>query len=1154
MIPQLIIDQETQAQYEIDHNQENGSPQELGRGATAVVYLAKLKEGNRNSKEVANEVAIKVAFAGLSASTREDFRAEQKKIATLREKTTYVPWAHVGQDPANSETDILVIERIPEEWELTEITRKTGGRLSEELALEAGNQYAQVLLVLHDLKMTMCGDRKASDFHWNAENRRLIVLDWNRAQYLPTEETLESRSLIRQDIRIFGLFWAQLILGRRSIYALPEPDDTTDPDWEKLSFGTRVVLFRALSKSDAIPEYKTADRLAEDLRKQWRLFQDESRDPQSWLKEAMDSKSGEIQAVLRVGAIADWFVNAAIYVNKPPKLTTEQKKKAQELYQWSSEEIAKARKEKRQAIDRVQENIGRGYYSDAASAALTGIKEVAENEPEDALVRLRMRRWLSVANLANKINEFGKSAKSTTSELVTALSDWQQMESASLQSRQQERDALYLVQQRLESALKGYELEVQTALRSEIRSVLLELDFRIASANVAVEEQERGKHTEQAEIFSQQALNAWTELKTDIPYSDDLTTCFAASLGFAARVQRVEDIFTQADVWPPQVADEIKWALAFYDNYLHGEEKETRKLLAMIDTIAENMQGNVEQRNEYNAFQLARSLIVPKDRVDLKTKVEALITQSAREHIEWIRMNGKWQDELEQAEKLCQALGETLNPDDRLALWRGLLNDSSNFSATDFLKGEPGSESEKLLGETIRFGVELFDRRIPDNGELTMTAIKTLRDAKRMQDIVTQQRTELEALEAENETIKESVQALIAQNRSLVQGMASQNQALEQARQTVVEAVDQAKKILGQVDSKEISNSLSAGNELNAELRALAEQLAQKQDELSIVIKTAKEPKQKALAQVDAWSHLTQEMSDATSRLKEYAAAVDGISPEHKQAVQDAKPSFDQVLLQIFVTKGLAAVRALSDPEEIKKEYLSHAEKIDRKSPAVTVLQRAITWLAPQNLDLLRKWKTALDARELERAETARVNLYRNAMKECLDSWLVAEMNESHLLLRKGFLEDHKDEVAAPDITRVAFVRRAAELLRDSDLNNLGEAIRQYEQSSDLSVLDMELVSTWRNRLEQASQARQKIYNTIAKWLKHGSGDAVKRANQLLTEVLTGSTDEVFFAVYPEWERAFRVLVSINPDYSALDEPAREKAVVGKRLMSIAVK
>lgn len=291
MEPQIILDDQG-IQYLPMRDMPNWR---LGRGAMGEVFLF---QRDTTGEKVA--VKILLAHHGLATEAYQDFKAEEDVLLALQSTSasSHVPWARKGKNPYEPEQVILILEYIDPIWHLTSSARLVDNRLDESLGLETMGQYAHLLHELHHCleggQPGYCtrGDRKAADFYWEEQKRRLIVLDWNRAARLSENKEFAQISM-RDDVRSLGQLWAGFLSGR-SLTTLPEADDESNVDWCRLSRGTRRILHWAMSSRPAWA-LRTARDLQIEVERHLKFFQLAQEDPQKILIELQNIMDQQIK-------------------------------------------------------------------------------------------------------------------------------------------------------------------------------------------------------------------------------------------------------------------------------------------------------------------------------------------------------------------------------------------------------------------------------------------------------------------------------------------------------------------------------------------------------------------------------------------------------------------------------------------------------------------------------------------------------------------------------------------------------------------------------------------------------------------------------------------------------------------------------------------
>src|SRR5690349_21328872 len=126
MLVQQVIDEDTPGNpsYAIQ-------PQPLGEGGTATIL-----RGIDQTRLGQNQVAVKIANPSSTAAELEDFWAELNIIRELANTPAQrnVPWAHRGSSPDAAQLAMIVMELVPDEWQLARLGSENGGRVPEALA------------------------------------------------------------------------------------------------------------------------------------------------------------------------------------------------------------------------------------------------------------------------------------------------------------------------------------------------------------------------------------------------------------------------------------------------------------------------------------------------------------------------------------------------------------------------------------------------------------------------------------------------------------------------------------------------------------------------------------------------------------------------------------------------------------------------------------------------------------------------------------------------------------------------------------------------------------------------------------------------------------------------------------------------------------
>lgn len=308
----IIQDKETRNQYRLNQHIDIGSyscvyEAEIvdntlyGQAKRVVVKIGRIREQDKINDDVL-EARLK--------SLDERYKGEFEFIKQLRDKSgdRFAPHSHwatlvnqTGLDEIDKRVPILLMERIGNEWLLTNLKISETEQVNELTLVKAGVQYTQLLMVLHDQMGAACGDRKADDLRWTPEGK-LFVLDWNVTEKLPgrtsessDEEALrkknEALSKVQRDIRIFGRLWFGLLVGwePEKLKSLPIVDPPMSSPWASISQGTRRLLISTLESIDG-----KGFTCAEDTKRAWETWLNylEQRD-ENILKEAKTLKDTE---------------------------------------------------------------------------------------------------------------------------------------------------------------------------------------------------------------------------------------------------------------------------------------------------------------------------------------------------------------------------------------------------------------------------------------------------------------------------------------------------------------------------------------------------------------------------------------------------------------------------------------------------------------------------------------------------------------------------------------------------------------------------------------------------------------------------------------------------------------------------------------------
>ena len=478
----------------------------LGEGATAKVWKGIDTGGTL--------VAVKIAHRGTSPALLEDFWSELALLGDLADTRAgaQVPWARKGKVQGDPDAAAIILEFIPDEHRLARYAAGIDEKPLERLALSGALQYANLMVSLHGLGFTMRGDRKAADLRWfpSEMDGRLVVLDWNRAKAMPadvadTEDDVVAQQeqmrrkqirqeLIRQDLRVFGQLWSELVL-RRGVTLLPLVDDEADGDWRALSRGFRAILSRSLGSRSAWG-FQSAEQLYERIVSHRGLLAEAAGDPdraqqelQDVYAQAMRTQSGYERARLADQLLTD----TDLFVRFAPAGSVDNAQ-LDILGTWAHEHISAADQQVDEAIGRVEQELGLLDYSLAMQVASETIKQLDESKADSGHGSLRLARWLQVARVGVKGADMQSELQVNIIDLVKTLQEC---------VRSIESDAIGPARSSLE--------HIQSSVPGEIGEILqllwLEINIRdrIAAAGMA----ESDRRLEHAKQLYQEAQASW---------------------------------------------------------------------------------------------------------------------------------------------------------------------------------------------------------------------------------------------------------------------------------------------------------------------------------------------------------------------------------------------------------------------------------------------------------------------------------------------------------------------------------------------------------------------------------------------------------------------------------------------------------------------
>ena len=233
---------------------------QLGAGKYGQVWMSEVQTGELLERGI-HRVVIKVMNANLTEEDKRQFSTESLVLAHMHsyerehdllvDGVSLVPVIH----EQNLETGDqgYIIESLADGRTVIDIVHESGA-MSERDGLAIGAQFCRVLEILQEGANQWYKDFQPANVYWNAETRRIMVIDWNLLGSL-TEEGRAS------DVRAAARLIYQSLMGvpapvGTSIRALAQPTAS----WDRLSLGAQSVLSKALNLNPA-KHYKTPAEL-----------------------------------------------------------------------------------------------------------------------------------------------------------------------------------------------------------------------------------------------------------------------------------------------------------------------------------------------------------------------------------------------------------------------------------------------------------------------------------------------------------------------------------------------------------------------------------------------------------------------------------------------------------------------------------------------------------------------------------------------------------------------------------------------------------------------------------------------------------------------------------------------------------------------------
>lgn len=730
--------------------------QPLGEGATAKVWRG------IDESDPSNEVAIKIAHKGTSPAQLQEFQQELEILETLAqtEAKSAVPWAHSGQATGISEDAIIIMELVPNEWQLISYINAHNEKLPEDLVFSTALQYAQLMVALHTRGYSMRGDRKVADLRWDANKERLIVLDWNRAGRLPTSESRQKdrEALVRQDLRVFGQLWSELAIGHK-VTDLPGVDDTTDPDWITIPRGIRIILARSLhSRSNW--GFQSADELQEALKEyehNYVLVQRNQVDLIRKIKSLYEQATADSikQALLADKALTliDLFEHIATKKSiEPDRGVLNLKPLIQALYSKTEQRVS-------EAVENIKRQVSRGYYAEAQQIASKTIYELQTQNGRDYL--LRLNRWLLIAQVGEQGNQLAIDMTSFMPKLLDCVTQLEEMSNLKAENVTSQPNLIL-------SLLR----QVSNNIPDQLNGTLMPLELEITIRQTMLAAiQARGAPDQHRIIHT--VLDYWRQLNVEDPaYAQYLRfdlepldnwltqETFEASVSedvelrrrnFHEAVEVVGWAFQNAASWPEELDNKLRSAQEAYvalSGYLTDEDKNIYNFVSWVSDANDCMtQSNPIEAlsrlveipdsattKEYKAIALSRC------REEMLLELETIIQKYER------KTQNVWPDELRKAQMFAHELEQspiTSKVDEILEQWAAKVTELRNrifpdgtFSSyAQVLSSLDNRDIDVALEEAIRSKIEILDREIFLEKDIVYWQVETLgaaREARRL--------------------------------------------------------------------------------------------------------------------------------------------------------------------------------------------------------------------------------------------------------------------------------------------------------------------------------------------------------------------------------------------------------------------------------------
>lgn len=1020
-----VIDSVTKIQYELTSN--------LGEGATAKIWKGKDKQEKL--------VAVKIANRGTSASLLEEFWTELSllNILSQTEAGRNVPWAHKGEAPADPKAAIIVMELIPDEWQVTRLAQQAGDKLAADLALPSALQYAQLLTALHAAGYTTRGDRKARDLRWNPDEQQLVVLDWNRAKKIPSSrsQALMREELIRQDVRGFGQLWSELVF--KAAAALPAVDDETDGDWQALARGFRSILARSLGSRTAWG-YQTAEEIVQDIR----TYQEYVRLAAAGARQVLATAESVSNQAMRTkdrgerSRLADQVLTLLDLARRQDPDGALDQAQVQSLKAWADEHTSLLIQQATEAAERINQALNLMDYAKAKERAMEAIHQLPRQGIEAHRAALRLARWLIAAQVGmdgNQIRVVMTAAVKSLQQCVLS------MEKLSLRPAQ--------------AALEEAERDAPDQINNRLRPLHLEIGIRTGVGAAAKAESE-GREGNARRLYDQ-ALLDWEALEQSDPsYAEDLRADLdildrklsyqtvradledasaQARSHLAADVENLLDALSSGEsgwtAWK-DLSNKLKTAREHYQDLrslpvdLTDSDRLTHQFITWVGDVDDCMARGDVATALARVRQQSESAIVE----EYRTKVLSRCTNAAIYEVgQLMKQDWQWPDDLQRAKEIIAWLRDPDLPllkadlteiekieelheksEEVLDDCRTNLNlfDGNRFT-NDFasILSDPSDEkTDAELKKAADSRIEVFDRVGLSDEDVALRRVQTLLSKRSYARLITL-----------SQSLASRAGALAAQLDDLVKSLSDGSQDMGKVLGLVKQAsttLEDASAKLGTKDigtwREQMTAEIDSLQGLNESIEKAAGQWLDNKERVTKLTRDAEDWKQKLGT-----------MDQAASEVREHKIRFDGAAAGLAEAIAGAPLELEKAknayraVFYTLVAAGLQAVRELrlesAGGSDGAQEWLKRvrgwadAFKDDRLvQDGFHLLRQSVEWLEKVvkagALDALKEWREAVLGRNRDKADETWLKLHSATQAAAICSgWVIDELRSQYSAL-----------------------------------------------------------------------------------------------------------------------------------------------------------